>query len=102
MLLNASVFKEIHTFFLHDHHHEQEVVEHDDICKHSTHMHEIEHVVLDCSICDFNFSPSEKIVDVLENSAVLPTTEVQYFYKENISFRTGDPHPMLRAPPSQV
>ncbi|MFK8004778.1 MAG: hypothetical protein AB8H03_00340 [Saprospiraceae bacterium] len=95
------MYKEIHTFFLHDHHHEQEV-EHNDICNHSTHMHEIEHVVLDCSICDFHFSPSEKIVTVLPNLLVLPTTEMKYFYHKNISFRTGDPLPMLRAPPSLI
>ncbi|MFK7771846.1 MAG: hypothetical protein AB8F94_06890 [Saprospiraceae bacterium] len=93
--------KEIHTFFLHDHHHEHEV-EHNDICNHSTHMHEIEHVALDCSICDFHFSPSEKVVAVLSNSLVLPTTEMQYFYHGNIAFQTGDPYPMLRAPPRLI
>ncbi len=95
------MFKEIHAFFLHDHHHEQEI-EHNDICNHSTHMHEIEHGDLDCSICDFNFSPSEKTVIVLPNSDVVPTTVMQYFYKENIAFRTTEPYPMLRAPPIQI
>jgi len=65
-------------------------------------MHEIEYVVLDCSICDFHFSPSEKTVDILSNSIVLPTTEMKCFYKENISFRIGDPLPMLRAPPIHI
>ncbi len=101
LLLNASVFKEIHAFFLHDHHHQPEI-EHNDICNHSTHMHEIEHGDLECSICDFNFSPSEKLTSVHPHLVVIPTTEMQYFYKENIAFRTVEPYPMLRAPPTLI
>lgn len=96
------MFKEIHTFFLHDHHHHEQEIAHDDICNYSTHIHEIEYMALDCSICDFHFSPSEKIVVVLSNTLVFPTTEMKYFYQENISFRTGDPYPMLRAPPNLI
>lgn len=101
MLLNASVFQEIHSFFLHDHSDRQEI-EHDNICNSSSHVHEIEHIALDCSVCDFHFSPSEKVVIFPSRLSVLPTTEMQYFYLENIAFRTGDPYPMLRAPPTQV
>ena len=101
LLLNAPVFKEIHTFFLHGHHHEQEV-EHNDICNHSTHMHEIEHVALDCSICDFHFSPSEKIVYTFSNLIIFPTSEKVYFYTENIPYRNGDPYPTLRGPPINI
>ena len=61
MLLNASVFQEIHSFFLHDHSDRQEIG-HDNICNSSSHVHEIEHIALDCSVCDFHFSPSEKVV----------------------------------------
>jgi hypothetical protein len=105
LLLNASVFKEIHTFFLHDHHHDhhhEQEVEHDDICNHSTHMHEIEHVVVDCSICAFHFSSAEKIVYTFPNSIIFPTTKKKYFYTENISFQNADAYPMLRGPPKYL
>ena len=76
--------------------------DYDNICNSSSHVHEIEHIALDCSVCDFHFSPSEKVVIFPSRLSVLPTTEMQYFYLENIAFRTGDPYPMLRAPPTQV
>ena len=95
------MYKEIHTLFLHDHHHGHEV-EHNDVCNHSTHMHEIEHVTLDCSICDFHFSPSEKVASAQPSSVVIPSTQVQYFFNKNITNQSKDFCPMLRAPPSHI
>lgn len=98
--MNASVFKEVHSLFLHDHDHHEHQIEHTEGCNQSTHIHEIEHVALDCSICDFNFSPSKELVSTLPSFFIVPISTVEYFYGENIFYQEAEVFPMLRAPPS--
>lgn len=98
VLLNAIVFKEVHQFFLHDH--DQEQIAHDDFCKNQTHVHEIEHVFFDCSICDFNFSPSEKPTNLLGCNFSIALSTKEFFHFENTFFSFSEPFPSLRGPPS--